>query len=64
LQPKLAAYTHLVLLGSPAYPTPKVADIERKTREKYSGPLALGTDLMAFDIRKDQVTVIPDASKK
>ena len=64
LQPKLAAYTHFVFLGSPAYPAPKVADIERKTREKYSGPLALGTDLMAFDVRKDQVTVIPDASKK
>jgi ribonuclease Z len=64
LQPKLAAYTHLVFLGSPTYPAPKVADIERKTREKYSGPLALGIDLMAFDVRKDQVIVIPDASKK
>jgi ribonuclease Z len=64
LQPKLAAYTHLVFLGAPGYPAPKVADIERKTREKYSGPLALGTDLMAFDVRKDQVIVIPDASKK
>jgi ribonuclease Z len=64
LQPRLAAYTHVVFLGSPEYPTPTVADLERKTREKYSGPLALGTDLMAFDVRKDQVIVIPDASKK
>ena len=64
LKPKLAAYTHLVFLGSPAYPAPKVADVERKTREHYSGPLALGTDLMAFDVRKDEVIVIPDASKK
>ena len=64
LQPKLAAYTHIVFLGSPEYPTPTIADLERKTREKYSGPLALGTDLMAFDVRKDQVIVIPDASKK
>src|SRR5262249_35653389 len=64
LQPKLAAYTHLVFLGSPTYPVPKVADIERKTREKYSGPLALGTDLMAFDVRRDEVIVIPDASKR
>src|SRR5262245_21073059 len=64
LKPKLAAYTHLVFLGSPAYPAPKVADIERTTRETYSGPLALGTDLMAFDVRNDQVIVIPDASKK
>jgi ribonuclease Z len=64
LKPKLAAYTHLVFLGSPTYPAPKVADIERTTRETYSGPLALGTDLMAFDVRNDQVIVIPDASKK
>jgi ribonuclease Z len=64
LKPKLAAYTHLVFLGSPAYPAPKVADLERTTRETYSGPLALGTDLMAFDVRNDQVIVIPDGSKK
>src|SRR5262249_12256897 len=65
LKPKLAAYTHLVFLGSPDYPAPKVADLERTTRETYSGPLALGTDLMAFDVRNDndQVIVIPDASK-
>src|SRR5690242_60754 len=61
LKPKLAAYTHLVFLGSPSYPAPKVADVERKTREKYFGPLALGTDLMAFDVRRDEVIVIPDA---
>ena len=64
LKPKLAAYTHLVFLGSPVYPAPKVADLERTTRATYSGPLALGTDLMAFDVRNDQVIVIPDASKK
>jgi hypothetical protein len=51
-------------LGSPDYPAPKVADLERTTRETYSGPLALGADLMAFDVRKDEVIVIPDASKK
>src|SRR5262245_26465267 len=64
LQPKLAAYTHLVFLGSPAYPAPKVADVERITREKYSGPLALGTDLMAFDVHRDEAIALPDASKK
>lgn len=64
LQPKLAAYAHIVFLGAPNYPAPKVDDLERKTREKYSGPLVLGTDLMAFDVRKDQVTIIADASKK
>jgi ribonuclease Z len=64
LRPKLAAYTHLVCLGAPGYPVPTVADVERKTRETYSGPLALGTDLMAFDVRKDEVIVIPNSSKK
>jgi len=64
LKPKLAAYTHLVFLGSPNYPAPTVADVERKTRETYSGPLALGTDLMSFDVHRDEVIVIPDASKK
>jgi hypothetical protein len=39
---KVAAYTHLVFLGWPVYPAPKIADVEPKTREKYSGPLALG----------------------
>jgi len=64
LKPKLAAYTHLVFLGSPEYPTPTIADLERRTRQKYSGPLAIGADLMAFEVLKDQVIVIPDATKK
>jgi len=51
-------------LGSPEYPAPTIADLERKTREKYSGPLALGTDLMALDVRKDEVIVIPGSSKR
>src|SRR5262249_57225360 len=44
LKPKLAAYTHLVFLGSPDYPAPKVADLERTTRETYSGPLRHRSD--------------------
>src|SRR5256884_8821203 len=63
-KPKLAAYTHLVFLGSPDHPAPQVAGIERTTPAAYSGPLALATDLLAFDVRNDQVIVIPDASKK
>jgi hypothetical protein len=53
-----------VCVAPKADTTPTVADIERKTREKYSGPLAVGTDLMAFDVREDQVIVIPDPYKK
>jgi ribonuclease Z len=49
-KPKLAAYTHLVLLGSKEIPPPTTDDIVAETRETYSGPLAVGEDLMAFDI--------------
>jgi ribonuclease Z len=49
-KPKLAVYTHLVLIGSPQVPAPTIDDIVAETRETYSGPLVAGEDLMAFDI--------------
>jgi ribonuclease Z len=49
-KPKLAVYTHLVLIGAPQVPAPTIDDIVAETRETYSGPLAVGEDLMAFDI--------------
>ena len=49
-KPKLAVYTHLVLIGSPQVPAPIIDDIVAETRETYGGPLAVGEDLMAFDI--------------
>jgi ribonuclease Z len=49
-KPKLAAYTHLVLLGSERIPPPTIDDIVAETRKTYSGPLAVGEDLMAFEI--------------
>lgn len=61
--PKLAAYTHLVLIGAKNYPPPTPAQVEAQTRETYSGPLAIGTDLMAFDVRADKVEVIANAAK-
>ena len=61
--PKLAAYTHLVLIGGQNTPPPKPADVETQTRETYAGSLAMGTDLMAFDVRTDKVDVIPNAAK-
>jgi ribonuclease Z len=57
-QPKLAAYTHLVLLNSETVPALTVDDIVAETRETYSGPLQVGEDLMAFDIG-DTITVRP-----
>lgn len=55
-KPKLAAYTHLVFLASPAIPAMTVDDIVSQTRQTYDGPLEVGEDLMAFDIG-DTVTV-------
>ena len=49
-RPKLAAYTHVVLLGSEHIPPPTIDDIVAETRRSYSGPLVVGEDLMAFEI--------------
>jgi ribonuclease Z len=49
-KPKLAAYTHIVLLGSERIPPPTLDDIVAETRKTYNGPLVVGEDLMAFEI--------------
>jgi len=61
-KPKLAAFTHLVCLGSGHVPSPTVADIITETRQTYGGPLEIGEDLMSFEIG-DTVTVRPRASR-
>jgi len=54
--PKLAAYTHLVLLSSPTVSEPTLDEVVAETRKNYAGPLEVGEDLMSFDIG-DAVTV-------
>ena len=49
-RPKLAAYTHLALLGSAKIPPPTLDDLMAETRMTYDGPVQIGEDLMAFDI--------------
>jgi ribonuclease Z len=49
-KPKLAAFTHIVLLGSGLIAPPSIDDIVAETRETYDGPLVVGEDLMTFDI--------------
>ena len=49
-KPKLAVYTHIVQLGSERIPPPTIDDIIAETRTTYGGPLAVGEDLMAFEI--------------
>jgi len=57
-QPKLAAYTHIVRIGSDRIAPPSIEAIVAETRETYDGPLVLGEDLMSFEIG-ETVTVLP-----
>jgi ribonuclease Z len=56
--PKMAAYTHILRLGSSDYPPPSLDELAARTRETYDGPLTIGEDLLRFVIG-DQVSVIP-----
>jgi ribonuclease Z len=49
-KPKLAVFTHIVLLGSDNLPAPTVDDLVRETRQTYSGPLEVGEDRMSLEI--------------
>ncbi len=54
--PKLAVYTHLVLLSNPPeFPEAPLASLLTRTRVNYDGPLIVGEDLMTFII-DDSVT--------
>jgi ribonuclease Z len=57
-KPKLAAYTHLVMLASETITAPSIKDLVAETRMTYSGPLEVGQDLMSFSIG-DSVIVQP-----
>lgn len=62
-KPKLAVYTHLVLLTNNVLPEPTTDDLVKQTRETYSGPLEVGEDLTSFEIG-DTVTVKRWSEKK
>ena len=49
-RPKLAVYTHLVLLANQLVSPASTADLIEETRQSYSGPLEVGEDLMSFEI--------------
>jgi ribonuclease Z len=57
ISPKLAVYTHLVMLSGPDIPEAPLASLVTRTRSNYDGPLIVGEDLMSF-IVGDTVTVI------
>ncbi|MBR0950442.1 MBL fold metallo-hydrolase [Bradyrhizobium canariense] len=49
-KPKMAAFTHLVMLASKTVAAPAIEDLVAATRETYSGPLVVGEDLSSFEI--------------
>jgi len=49
-RPRLAAFTHIVALGSERFAPPTIDDIVAETRQTYDGPLVVGEDLTTFDI--------------
>src|SRR3954451_22005319 len=49
-KPKLAVYTHIVLLSSEKTPEPTLDEVVAETRQTYDGPLVVGDDLMSFEI--------------
>jgi ribonuclease Z len=49
-KPKLAAYTHIVLLASEKVPPVSLGELVSETRKTYDGPLEIGEDLMSFEI--------------
>jgi ribonuclease Z len=55
-KPKLAVYTHIVLLSGATILEPTLEDVIAETRQTYDGPLEVGDDLMAFEIG-DTITV-------
>ena len=57
--PKMAAYTHLVLLASDNVPSMTIDELVAETRESYQGPLIVGKDLMSFDIGETVTVMMP-----
>jgi ribonuclease Z len=56
--PKLAVYTHLVLLNRPNIPAVTSNELVAQTRETYAGPLVVGKDLMSFAIGDSGVEIV------
>jgi len=55
-KPKLAVYTHIVLLSNDQVPEPTLDNLVAETRQTYSGPLEVGEDLTSLEVG-DTVTV-------
>jgi len=51
IKPKLAVYSHIVLLtADPANPPPTINDLINRTKKNYAGALQVGEDLLSIEI--------------
>ena len=57
-RPKMAVYSHIVLIRTATVPPIGLEELEARTRSTYDGPLTVGADLMRFEIG-EEVTVVP-----
>ena len=60
-RPKMAVYSHIVLIRTATVPPIGLDELEARTRTTYDGPLTVGADLMRFEIG-EEVEVIPPAA--
>lgn len=58
--PKMAAFTHVVMISRPKVPAPSIDEVVSQARQSYAGPLVAGTDLMGFEIGANGVVVTRD----
>ncbi len=56
-KPKLAVYTHLVLLARGKISRLTTEEVLSQTRETYDGPLVVGEDLMTFLVGRDGIKI-------
>jgi len=61
-RPKMAAFTHLVMLASDTVPAPTIDALVKAARETYAGPLTVGEDLMSFEIGETVIVRNPEGS--
>lgn len=61
-RPKMAVYSHIVLIRTATVPPISLDDLAARTRTTYDGPLTIGADLMRFEIGKEVKVVGPPAA--
>lgn len=56
-KPRMAAFSHITLIGNSDNPRPRDEDIEAGARTNWSGNLVVGADLMRFVLTADTVSM-------